>query len=624
MDSFSRHRSSFLIGLLLGLLSGDVGAVPLPPFPADAPVLNVTDLGADPTGKTDSADAIEKAIRQVEEGHFRIWWVYLPAGEYRITRPIVGGRFVTLIGDGADKTTLKLADSSDGFGDPNALTAALQLGRTANESFGAFIQGLTIDTGKGNPGAVGLDYQGHNVGAIRDLRIRSGDGTGVAGLKLKRSERKTELTPGPHLVKNVEIIGFDRGVWLGENRSGICHVTFENIRLRDQKLAGFHFDTRLHAAIHRLHSTNACPAILFERSYGAAVSITASRFESPSDQGSAIEMKNGENRIYLGDVRRAGYAALVSRPGEAPVSATEVPEWISHKAVTIPGENATGEFLEAVDTPVLPTFPLDQWQAAQPRKLDAALASGKPVVYFPRKAEDPGSLAIFPGPTETVGIPRHVQHFAFFGQAITAQGWKGGDAAVFRIEGTKENPPLFVSRNDYHNQHLFKGPLFEHAGSRTVVFLSSKGSYCALPGAGDVFFEDHVGGYFQFQEGQRVFGRQLNPEDARHDVRPLIDNRGADFWVLGLKSEGAKTIVRQSGGSTRVHGGLFLPLITGSTRDLPLFDITGGDFEATGYTAWYTWPIHVRAGQKPNLQELSAKGKRSEGFLQVSPPISEK
>jgi hypothetical protein len=52
-----------VFGLLAGLLPFWTGnAVPLPLFPADALVLDVTEMGDDPTRKTDSSDAIVKAI----------------------------------------------------------------------------------------------------------------------------------------------------------------------------------------------------------------------------------------------------------------------------------------------------------------------------------------------------------------------------------------------------------------------------------------------------------------------------------------------------------------------------------------------------------------------------------
>jgi hypothetical protein len=46
---------------------------------------------------------------------------------------------------------------------------------------------VTIDTGRGNPGAKALEYHSNNMGRLENVVIRSGDGTGVLGLDLARS-----------------------------------------------------------------------------------------------------------------------------------------------------------------------------------------------------------------------------------------------------------------------------------------------------------------------------------------------------------------------------------------------------------------------------------------------------
>ena len=45
---------------------------------------------------------------------------------------------------------------------------------------------MTIDTGSGNPGAVGLDHISNNVGGVEHLRIVSADGDGLVGFDFSR------------------------------------------------------------------------------------------------------------------------------------------------------------------------------------------------------------------------------------------------------------------------------------------------------------------------------------------------------------------------------------------------------------------------------------------------------
>jgi hypothetical protein len=75
------------------------GEAPIPLVPVD---VDVTEYGAVGDGVTDDTDAFLAAIRAVERGA-----VLVPAGRYRITRPLlIGKSHVVLRGEGRDSTTL--------------------------------------------------------------------------------------------------------------------------------------------------------------------------------------------------------------------------------------------------------------------------------------------------------------------------------------------------------------------------------------------------------------------------------------------------------------------------------------------------------------------------------------
>ena len=60
--------------------------------------------------------------------------------------------------------------------------------------------------------------------------IRSGDGGGVAGIAMNRN------WPGPGLIRNVEIAGFDYGIQMVNHWQ--YSMTFEHLTLRNQRKAG--------------------------------------------------------------------------------------------------------------------------------------------------------------------------------------------------------------------------------------------------------------------------------------------------------------------------------------------------------------------------------------------------
>lgn len=72
-----------------------------------------------------------------------------------------------------------------------------------NEAYGSYIEDLTVETGSGNAGAVGIDFLANNAGAIRNVRIK---GSGHAGLSVARK------WVGPCLVKNLAVEGFEYGI----------------------------------------------------------------------------------------------------------------------------------------------------------------------------------------------------------------------------------------------------------------------------------------------------------------------------------------------------------------------------------------------------------------------------
>jgi hypothetical protein len=170
-------------------------------------------------GTTDDTAAIQKAFRDLADTTHLVGsqTLVLPAGTYLIHDTVRFSRYLTVIGAGPGKTILKLADNAKLFQDPSKPRPVLSTGfaeyaenirsrQGGNVTHAVYVFGLTVDTGKGNPGAIGFDYQGHNNSRVADLEIRSGDGQGVCGIDLLRP------WPGPCLLRDIRIVGFDHAM----------------------------------------------------------------------------------------------------------------------------------------------------------------------------------------------------------------------------------------------------------------------------------------------------------------------------------------------------------------------------------------------------------------------------
>ncbi len=91
---------------------------------------------------------------------------------------------------------IRLPDRAAGFGDAATPKAVIWTGKKPAQRFRNSIRNLTVDTGKGNPGAIGIQFVANNQGSMRDVTIVSGDGAGVIGLDLGYTDEQ-----GPCLIQ---------------------------------------------------------------------------------------------------------------------------------------------------------------------------------------------------------------------------------------------------------------------------------------------------------------------------------------------------------------------------------------------------------------------------------------
>lgn len=522
-------------------------------FPSSDFVIDVTKppYSAKGDGKTDDTAALQQAIRDTNGTHKVL---YLPKGTYLISetlnwtnrgpknRSLWG--FTWIQGQNPAKCILRLADGT--FRDPNKPKAMMWCGGFGSADwFHNYVQGMTFDVGKNNPGAIGLQFYSNNFGAVRDCVITSGDGQGMIGLDLGHRDMN-----GPLLVQRVRVEGFRRGI---TTAGAVNSQTFEHVTLSGQ--TEFGMDNHGQSiAIRRLQSDNAVPAV---RSYGHLSLLEASLTgrEGAKNVPGVVNYNGG--RVCLRDVRTTGYAralADVTTPDYAAalrVKGVDKPgsegphlkEYYSHPATNPFGGPVRTLRLPIRETPEVAWEDPKTWAVVDAYGADPTGRNDSAEAI--QKAIDSGATTVFLPGFYTVHKPvvlrGKVRRFLGTG------GWIDYNA--------KSKPDLIVEDGEakvvvVEHFSTVNGGIEVKTG-RTVVFRSLGCRRIRWEQAGEVYLEDVTTDDVRLKRGQKVWARQLNVENEGTHVT----NEGADLWVLGFKTERGGTLLRtRNRGRSEVFG----------------------------------------------------------------------
>ncbi|MDB9527384.1 glycosyl hydrolase family 28-related protein [Oscillatoria sp. CS-180] len=541
-------------------------------FPADAGVIDVTAYGAIPNDGIDDTAAIQRALDEAPSGN-RI--IYLPMGTYLISDQLdwpagetsAGNHKRTILqGENRDLTVIRLHNNASKYQDPDNPLAVIWTGTAPANRFRNAVRDLTINTGTGNPGAIGLQFIANNQGGIRNVAIISDDGQGQIGLDMKYTR---EI--GPAYVEGLYIQGFDYGI---QTYSQVNSITFENIRLEDQNILGWE-NFAQSIFIRGLHSINAVTVLKNTIDAPGSVTLIDAHLVGKGNAINAPAILNQTREMFLRNIETSGYAMSVShdhkgRGNEPGVTDAYIEEWLARGEEPdslFPG-SSTSLNLPIQATPIVPWDTVSEWVSplafgGQPddseddtAAIQAAIDSGATTVYLPN-----GRWHI----SGVLEIRGNVRRF------LGTEAWLIGDNAEIRILETSQ-PVVQIERLD-----MLRGNIdIVHASEQTLVLssLTMNGKYRSrsdLPRVGDLYIEDVVGGPFYFAN-QSVWARQINPEtDTQKTEDPAkIINEGADLWILGLKTERAGTNIQTlNGGRTEVIGGLVYS--TGDPKIDPAF-----------------------------------------------------
>ncbi|GAB4456361.1 MAG: hypothetical protein OHK0029_14120 [Armatimonadaceae bacterium] len=555
-----------------------VAAKPDITFPADSGVVDVTKppYNATPNDTTDDTAAIQKALEDHPSGN-RI--VYLPAGTYLVSETLTWGKGphegvfmkrTLLQGQGQSRTILRLKDNCPGFSQPEQPKAVIYTGRKPAQRFRNAVRDLTIDTGKGNPGAVGAQFIANNQGTFREVTIRSGDGSGVTGLDLAYTD---EI--GPCLIKNVTVEGFDVGIRCAH---AVDSITFDQITLRDQKVAGLRNSGQC-VSIRGLNSRNGVPAVINDR-YPSVMALIDSQLQGVGISAQQTGAIVNEGTLFARNIKTAGYKGpmlAVERNQSAPPSENfvtgpqikggTITEAVSPRAIALFGEVAKAGSLNLPvrETPEVPWDDLSDWAnvvafgADLTGKQDAtdalqkAIDSGKPTVYLPNGTYRVDGAVLLRGNVRRL---------------IGCEARMTGNGRIRFVAGTA--PVVVVERID-------RMVSIVHASSRTLVVRHSglEGYSNEPAGTGPFFVEDVVGGQWRIKN-QNVWARQLNIEVPTTKIL----NDGGTLWILGYKTERGGTLCETiNGGRTEIVGG-FAYATSGPKTD-PMFTVRDARMSAT-------------------------------------------
>ncbi len=556
--------------------AGGAGGAPSSPGPADyvpqvAGVVNVKNFGAKGDGVTDDTAAINNAIRQsLGPGTLPNYQtLYFPNGTYLVSNRIetkgTDGNWrcgVAFQGETRDGAVIKLKNGASGYtsaSSPKAVlyNASCLIAETpngggkdyygkgeGNEAYQNDVINLTVNTGAGNPGAIGIDYIANNKGTIENVRIVSADGQGVAGLAM------TRLWPGPSLVLELTVEGFNYAIQMAQYQ---MQVTFEHLTVKNQKIAGLYNDRNV-ISVRDLMSTNSVPAVRSTGSTGHVVLVDAT-LSGGSASVSAIE-NSGGTQLFARNITTSGYNSAIVNHGSI-VPGSSVTEFVSGTKTSLFTSPATSMNLPIQETPEYTNSNPADWVSvtaygATPNGggddtagIQGAIDSGKPVVYLPKGNYTTSAPLIVRGNVrKIIGISS---------VHISGSSW------LFRT-GTLNNSFVVIEN--------MTNIIYEHAGPQTLVLkrVGTGGGATSrtISGAGPLHLQEYCCGKLQVN-GTQVWARHLNSETAG----TRITNNGGQLWVLGLKTEGLETIIEtKGGGKTEVLGGFGSPW---NASSLPAF-----------------------------------------------------
>lgn len=457
------------------------------------------------------------------------------------------------------------------------------------------IWNLTIDTGSGNPGVIALDWTGSNRASIKNVNIRSEDGRGRCGLSVSRS---SSAGTGPAYVKNVLISGFDYGIYANAAAHEVGN-TFEYIDLRNIRTAGV-VNGNMPNWFRQVSAEIGAP--VFVNLGRGSLLVTDGDFAGNSSKTAAIRAPATSTGgvMFLRNIKTSGYAAALAIGSKK----TVVPgKDISEYAYPAPASQFPGS-LTSLNLPNIPNTPeyvdnnLSDWAsvsrygtACRPNSrkdatscIQAAMNSGKPVIYFPFGTYWASSTIHIPSSVRVVlGMNSVLQSATAPGAFPNADGKHRAEYCTIEFDGSGSHPVEF--RNfSFHQATQIN--TFCYNGSAPLVLADISGGVNisnTAKGSGTIYLENVAvpNATYHLGADQHVYARQYDVESGT-SVHVTTD--GGIWWVLGFKSEGAGLLWNVSDATFELLGS-FSSTAHGPSSD-PAFVFKNSKFSLAGVTTY--------------------------------------
>ncbi|MEM9015400.1 MAG: glycosyl hydrolase family 28-related protein [Verrucomicrobiota bacterium] len=549
-------------------------------FPPDGGILDVTTFGAIPDDGKDDTTAIQEALDQFPSGN-RI--VYLPPGTFQVTRTLrwpdgensgLHQKRVILQGAGESLSVIQVPDRAKAFSDRENPRAVIWTGSKPAQRFRNAIRDLTIEIGKGNRYATGIQFNASNQGGIRNVTIRASSDSGRTGLDLGHTD---EI--GPLLIRNLTVEGFEVGI---STKWPVNSNTFENVRLLEQRRYGwwnYHqmvfvrglisenrvttlynernswgTVTLLDSHLHGIDVPNHVPSILNQRQMVLNdVEIVGHRRAIDNDDKGRDKGDVNQSGLIENDTSHRNLSSLFRDIGDGTfASIKEVPELPVKETPEVPWGNPGSDWVNLLQFGADPTGQVDASGALQ-----KAIDSGAQTIYLPG-----GATFLFRSAVRLRGPVRRI--IGLEGRFI-AEGspvWRLVDGE--HPGGLADAPVVVIERLDHRSGG--ENILIRQESARTLVISSTIGFNVEGHGTGDLFLDDFCGHLDRVAPGQDAWCRQLNSE-RKGGIK--CRNAGGNLWILGMKTEQRGTVFELTGGGHTEVNGLFLYSNTGWDEAVP-------------------------------------------------------
>lgn len=450
-------------------------------------------------------------------------------------------RFIHIVGEDKEHTIIRLQDNCRPFryGEKRPVLSLMR-GAFSNVAMMNTVENITIDLGKGNPGAIGLYYVASNTGRVQNLNVVATDGFGYAGIHLDLglncvfkdlyiSDCKTGILNTSHghdqIYENLVMERVETGV---DSTGGLIGLLNAHISCRGNACVSRNFNMLSVLNSHLIHEGEQGGTGI--RNFNAYVLVRDTQIDN---FGTAI------SEMYEAAIKENGYIDEYSNSLEYRMFT----KWDGRFRLPIePQPTYTWNGDRSIVAEVDAYGAVGDGKTDSTAAIQAAMNSGKEYIVFGE-----GRYLV----SGEIKIPATVKaiNFMFCDFAAHESFCEQKGKGLFCIEEDSDDvlfmDDAFVFEKFYGYirfvRHSAKRDLAMsdvHVQTGAVYFNTVPGSKVYLENTASTMgvFGGHGYGTtpcYHFV-GQKVWARQFNPERSTDNCL----TEGSDIWIFGFKTEG--------------------------------------------------------------------------------------